>query len=125
MLCSGMRQVRFLGDGQARRSSSSTLIESSALTFAAGLRYYFWPHGSEPADIKAGKPTSEGWGLPQNYLSPENCPMWHFSQQHFVINSNLCGTFAAGTWNYGTSPLRLQKTSVAPSALGAGFQALC
>lgn len=29
---------------------------------SAGIRIWFFPHSSVPADIKAGKPTTSGWG---------------------------------------------------------------
>lgn len=62
-----------------------------------GIATWFWPHGTEPADILAKKPTSEGWGTPANWVSAANCAMWHFSQLHFVVSPKmrLAGTDGA------------------------------
>lgn len=64
------------------RSCSLSLM----LTTPTGMKTWFWPRGTEPADIVAKKPTSEGWGTPANRVDATGCPMWHFSHMHFVVS---------------------------------------
>ncbi|GAA5909148.1 uncharacterized protein JCM6883_002623 [Sporobolomyces salmoneus] len=72
---------------------------------SSGIRIYFWPRNSIPSDIKSGHPKpSSKWGTP-HFLNPaSSCnPFQRFSELMLVINTNLCGTWAAGTWGQSLS----------------------
>ncbi|GAA5884529.1 hypothetical protein JCM16303_000013 [Sporobolomyces ruberrimus] len=67
---------------------------------SSGIKIYFWSRNSVPSDVRAGKPKpSSKWGQPHFYLSGSACqPFKKFSDLMLVINTNLCGTWADGTW---------------------------
>ncbi|GAA6018617.1 hypothetical protein JCM11491_006168 [Sporobolomyces phaffii] len=70
---------------------------------SAGIKIYFWSRNSIPSDVKAGKPKpSSKWGQPHFLVAGSTCnPFKKFSDLMLVINTNLCGVWASGTW--GTS----------------------
>jgi hypothetical protein len=69
---------------------------------AGYIRTWFWPSGSEPADVSAGKPHPEGWGIPfSKFLLNARCSASHFNDMRIVFNLNFCG--ALGQAVYPTS----------------------
>mmetsp|Transcript_110892 Transcript_110892/g.278806 ORF Transcript_110892/g.278806 Transcript_110892/m.278806 type:complete len:360 (+) Transcript_110892:89-1168(+) len=60
---------------------------------ARHMRAWFWPRGSEPADVRSGFPEPDSWDKPYSFFSldPETCTADHFKNMRLVFNVNLCG----------------------------------
>lgn len=66
---------------------------------AGGIEVYFWPRGSVPTDVTAGRPTGSGWGLPAAYFGfAAQCPATHFSDMSIVFDLVICGDWAGATF---------------------------
>eukprot|EP00036_Acanthoecidae_sp_10tr_P008738 CAMPEP_0182928550 /NCGR_PEP_ID=MMETSP0105_2-20130417/15645_1 /TAXON_ID=81532 ORGANISM="Acanthoeca-like sp., Strain 10tr" /NCGR_SAMPLE_ID=MMETSP0105_2 /ASSEMBLY_ACC=CAM_ASM_000205 /LENGTH=332 /DNA_ID=CAMNT_0025066555 /DNA_START=24 /DNA_END=1022 /DNA_ORIENTATION=+ len=69
---------------------------------AGGVKVYFWPRGSVPADVAAGKPSGSaaGWGLPAAAFAFDgaDCPAAHFSEMQMVFDLVVCGDWAGNTF---------------------------
>jgi hypothetical protein len=50
-----------------------------------GIAIYFFPRGSEPADIGAGKPQPDSWGSAMARWPAASCDPFNFFQDHHVI----------------------------------------
>ncbi|KAF2819908.1 hypothetical protein CC86DRAFT_251955, partial [Ophiobolus disseminans] len=61
-----------------------------------GIKVWFFPRGSEPADYLSGKPDPSTWGPPVMNFAPDNCDMKMFRKMKIVINVSFCGAFAGG-----------------------------
>lgn len=68
---------------------------------SAGAKTFHWLRGHVPKDITSGHPSpSSAWGVPENFVAASDCsPFEHFKDLMLVINTNLCGTWAAGVWD--------------------------
>lgn len=57
------------------------------------IRQWFWPRGSEPADVAARTPEPDLWGQPAAYfsLARETCSPEHLRNMKMVLNIALCG----------------------------------
>lgn len=64
------------------------------------FRIWFWPRGSEPADLLNRRPLPDSWGKPYSYfsLSPEACPVRHFANMHLVFDITFCGDLGNPHW---------------------------
>lgn len=63
------------------------------------ISIWFFPRQSVPADVTSGAPDPFGWGLPQaRFSSPCNIGS-AFNDQRIVINTALCGDWAAQVWS--------------------------
>jgi len=67
---------------------------------AGYIRTWFWPAGSEPADIRERRPAPDSWGTPYSHfnLKPEKCTPDHFPKLRFVIDLNFCGGLGSSTF---------------------------
>lgn len=55
-----------------------------------GVSVYFFPRGSEPADITSKVPQPDTWGVPQAVWSAATCdPFKYFSNQQLIIDTVL------------------------------------
>ncbi|KAF9454982.1 glycoside hydrolase family 16 protein [Macrolepiota fuliginosa MF-IS2] len=67
---------------------------------STGVAVYFFPRGSEPADIIAGKPQPDSWGAAQARWPATSCdPFGFFNNHHAIFDTTLCGDWAAGVWS--------------------------
>ncbi|BGP12147.1 hypothetical protein JCM10213_004712 [Rhodosporidiobolus nylandii] len=68
---------------------------------SAGIKGWFFPRDSIPSDITSKNPDPSSWDTPVMYISADSCnPSTYFGPQTWIINTQLCGTWAAGTvWN--------------------------
>merc|ERR1719188_2929136 len=57
------------------------------------IRTWFFPAGSEPADLKNGFPEPDSWGKPFSYftLAPNICSADHFQNMRLAFTLNFCG----------------------------------
>lgn len=62
---------------------------------AGHIRGYFFKAGSEPADLVAGKPDPDTWGLPMSkfLINDKVCPERLFQNMKIVINTDYCGAW--------------------------------
>ncbi|KAF7784589.1 CAZyme family GH16 [Agaricus bisporus var. burnettii] len=66
----------------------------------SGIAIYFFPRGSEPADITAGKPEPDSWGTAMARWPAASCDPFKFFKVHRAIfDTTLCGDWAAGVWS--------------------------
>ncbi|KAG0145237.1 hypothetical protein CROQUDRAFT_78994 [Cronartium quercuum f. sp. fusiforme G11] len=66
------------------------------------INVYFFPRGSEPADIASGRPSkSSSWGQPSAKFqgSGGQSTADYFQEHVLVVNTNLCGQWPEGVWN--------------------------
>jgi len=71
------------------------------------IRTWFWPAGSEPADVSSkGVPNPSWWGRPFSYflLDASSCPLTHFQNMRIVFNIDFCGDMGEGTWQWSGCP---------------------
>ncbi|KAI9828443.1 MAG: hypothetical protein M1832_002871 [Thelocarpon impressellum] len=62
---------------------------------AAGIRVWFFPRASIPADVMGSTPDPSRWGDPLADFPSTDCPVGqHFRNQSIVANVALCGTWA-------------------------------
>ncbi|GAA5930448.1 hypothetical protein JCM3775_004395 [Rhodotorula graminis] len=68
---------------------------------SSGISMWFFPRHEIPGDILSKNPNPSSWKTPTLHIAEANCsPISdYFSPQQFVINTDLCGTWASGTWN--------------------------
>lgn len=67
-----------------------------------GIKSWFFPRSSAPADIAAGKPDPTGWGEPQGSWPATDCdPNTFFFNHVSVFTNTICGDWAGNTnlWN--------------------------
>ncbi|KAF8167820.1 concanavalin A-like lectin/glucanase domain-containing protein [Crassisporium funariophilum] len=65
-----------------------------------GIAVYFFPRGSEPADITAEVPQPDKWGPAQARWPATSCdPFKFFSDHHAIFDTTLCGDWAGAVWN--------------------------
>jgi len=70
-----------------------------------GVSVYFFPRGTEPADIISKAPQPDTWGIPQAVWSAATCdPFKYFSNQQLIIDTVLCGNWASGLWSVSGIP---------------------
>lgn len=81
-------------------SAGTTFNSAGGGTFAAEwdpdmqrIRSWFWPMGSEPADVLRRQPDPDTWGTPYSFfsLAPDVCAAEHLANMRLVLNVNLCG----------------------------------
>lgn len=66
---------------------------------STGVAIYFFPRGSEPADLLAGKPQPDSWGPAQARWPAASCdPFEFFNSHHTIFDTTLCGDWASGVW---------------------------
>ncbi|KAF5377240.1 hypothetical protein D9615_006352 [Tricholomella constricta] len=72
---------------------------------ASGISIFFFPRGSEPADITNDVPRPDTWGLPQARWPAAACdPFQFFNNHHAIFDTTLCGDWAGGVWNVAGIP---------------------
>lgn len=65
-----------------------------------GIAVYFFPRGTEPADIDAGAPQPDTWGPAQARWPATSCDPFQFFSDHSVIfDTTLCGDWAGAVWS--------------------------
>ncbi|KDR85293.1 hypothetical protein GALMADRAFT_234074 [Galerina marginata CBS 339.88] len=65
-----------------------------------GVAVYFFPRGSEPADITAEVPQPDTWGAAQARWPAASCDPFKFFTSHSAIfDTTLCGQWAGAVWN--------------------------
>ncbi|KAJ1019607.1 hypothetical protein NDA18_006085 [Ustilago nuda] len=67
-----------------------------------GIKSWFFPRTTAPADIAAGKPDPSGWGTPQGSWPAQDCDPTKFFFNHVSVFSNtICGEWAGDKqlWN--------------------------
>lgn len=71
---------------------------------SAGIRIWFFPRASVPADITAGTaPTPQTWGEALADFPSTDCDIGaHFRNMSIVANIDVCGTWAGSTSAYST-----------------------
>lgn len=64
------------------------------------IRTWFWPAGTEPADVLGHRPAPETWGAPYSYFSldPWRCPSSHFRDMRLIFDLTFCGDLAGSTF---------------------------
>ena len=64
-----------------------------------GIRIWFFPRSSIPADITAGaSPDPSSWGTALADFPKTDCDIsTHFQNQSIIANIDLCGTWAGAT----------------------------
>ncbi|EPQ26702.1 uncharacterized protein PFL1_05681 [Pseudozyma flocculosa PF-1] len=80
-----------------------------------GIRSYFWPRSSMPADLASDQPDPSTWGTPIASWPATNCDMETFFASHVAVFTNTaCGDWAGndGLWHTALTSLG-QKTSCA------------
>lgn len=67
---------------------------------AGYFRTWFWPRGSEPADVASGQPDPEGWGPAFSYFRIDEgiCDPAHFQQMRLVFDTTFCGDMGGPTF---------------------------
>jgi len=66
----------------------------------SGISIFFFPRGSEPADIANEVPQPATWGLPQARWPADACdPFKFFNNHHAIFDTTLCGQWAGSAWN--------------------------
>jgi len=79
---------------------------------ATGIAVYFFSRGSVPADITAGAPQPDSWGLALAAWPAASCAPFNFFNNHQAIfDTTLCGDWAGAVWN--TSGIPGQEQSCA------------
>ncbi|ESZ91567.1 putative endo-1,3(4)-beta-glucanase [Sclerotinia borealis F-4128] len=70
---------------------------------SSGIYVWFWPRGSIPADITAGKPVTGNWGLPVvAFNGGGTCNVdAFFANQNIVFDTTFCGDWAGSVWSSG------------------------
>jgi hypothetical protein len=63
------------------------------------IRIWFWPRDSIPADIEAGKPTPDTWGLPTANFQGSCDIDSNFISHRIVLNVDFCGDVDGNAWN--------------------------
>ncbi|KAK8181541.1 putative endo-1,3(4)-beta-glucanase [Phyllosticta capitalensis] len=62
------------------------------------IQIWFFNRSSIPADIAAGKPTMESWGMPRAHFG--GCDVQsHFSDLTIVFDNTFCGDWAGNSWS--------------------------
>ncbi|KAF7948025.1 hypothetical protein EAE96_009093 [Botrytis aclada] len=70
---------------------------------SSGIYVWFWPRGSVPADVTAGKPVTGNWGLPLvAFNGGSGCNIdSFFANQQIVFDTMFCGDWAGSVWSSG------------------------
>ncbi|GAA5923662.1 uncharacterized protein JCM15063_003720 [Sporobolomyces koalae] len=67
---------------------------------SAGIKAWMFERDSIPKDLLSQAPNPSSWTTPDMYISASSCdPSTYFQPQQFIINTNLCGTWADGVWS--------------------------
>lgn len=67
-----------------------------------GIKVWFFPRQSIPADINANTPNPESWGTPiASFPFQASCPSNKFRELRIVLNLTFCGDWAGSV--YGSS----------------------
>jgi hypothetical protein len=64
---------------------SSLYVHRTVKWDASGVAIYFFPRGSEPADITAGVPQPDTWGAAQARWPSTSCDAFKFFNNHHAI----------------------------------------
>ncbi|BGP44227.1 hypothetical protein JCM10450v2_000038 [Rhodotorula kratochvilovae] len=67
----------------------------------SGIKMWYFPRSEIPSDLKRKNPEPSSWKKPTLFVDEANCsPISnYFSAQTWVINTEICGTWADGVWN--------------------------
>jgi len=70
-----------------------------------GIAVYFFSRGSVPADISAGTPQPDSWGLAQARWPAASCaPFQFFNNHQAIFDTTLCGDWAGAVWGVAGIP---------------------
>ncbi|ESK86240.1 glycoside hydrolase family 16 protein [Moniliophthora roreri MCA 2997] len=70
-----------------------------------GVKIWFWPRGSIPADVEAGTPVPSTWGTPVANWAAGSCnPDRYFVNQAAIFDTTFCGDWAGPVWNDAGAP---------------------
>lgn len=62
------------------------------------IKIWFWPRGSIPRDVKAGRPSPDGWGLPTTNFQGDCDIDSNFINHQIILDATFCGDLAGATW---------------------------
>lgn len=67
---------------------------------AGHIRTWFWPNGTEPADLMLRQPNPDIWGPPYSYfrLDRRTCDPEHFQNMRLVFDITFCGDLGGPTF---------------------------
>ncbi|KAG6891099.1 hypothetical protein C0995_014189 [Termitomyces sp. Mi166 len=72
---------------------------------SSGIAVYFFPKGSEPADLTNETPLPNTWGNPLARWPASNCnPFQFFNNHHAIFDTTLCGDWAGSVWSVSGIP---------------------
>ena len=78
-----------------------------------GINVWYFPRNAIPADIQAEKPDPSSWGTPQATLSNSKCDIAsNFVDHTLVLDTTLCGDWAAAVWTASGVPGQDQSALV-------------
>ncbi|KAI0757414.1 concanavalin A-like lectin/glucanase domain-containing protein [Daedaleopsis nitida] len=64
-----------------------------------GIKSWFFPRNSVPADITSGKPLPSGWGTPVASFPASTCNPSNFFNNHVAIfDTTFCGDWGGAVW---------------------------
>ncbi|GAA5909152.1 uncharacterized protein JCM6883_002624 [Sporobolomyces salmoneus] len=67
---------------------------------SAGIKAWMFERDQIPQDLLNKAPNPGSWTTPDMYISASSCdPSTYFTPQQFIVNTELCGTWASGVWN--------------------------
>jgi hypothetical protein len=67
---------------------------------ASGISVYFFPRNAIPADVVAGTPTPQTWGLPMGNFPSASCNPYEFFKDNSVIfDTTFCGDWAGSSFH--------------------------
>jgi hypothetical protein len=77
-----------------------------------GVSVFFFDRAAIPADIEAGAPQPDSWGMAMAHWPASSCNPFDFFHDHSLIfDTTLCGDWASGVW--GASGIPGQEQSCA------------
>lgn len=69
-----------------------------------GITIWYFPRSAIPADITAGTPNPQLWGLPLSKFVPDCRLDDNFYNQNIVMNIDFCGDYAGSPFFYNQNP---------------------